>query len=71
MIYNDIDVLLYLGEALLQFIVVFYTNIYQSHSKASEHDSISKNLFTALLVLITIFMAIQSQLDLSVFSLFV
>jgi hypothetical protein len=47
---NLLDILLYLGEALLQFVVVFYTNVYQSHSKASKDESISKKLFIALLV---------------------
>ena len=47
-----LDVLLYLGEALLPFVDVFYTNFYQFHSKTTvtEIESSNRKLFTAILV---------------------
>ena len=41
----------------MQFVVVFYKNVYQFHSKEFEEESISKKMFTALLVLIMIIIA--------------
>lgn len=45
-----IDVLLYLGEALLQLVVEFYTNLFRPHSTSDCEYSTSKKMLAALLV---------------------